>query len=224
MSRIVFDIETVGRDFDSLDEATKAYFLRNKETEEEISAVKDSLSLYPVTAEIAAIGMMEPDSGRGAVYFQSGRELILPFEEEGFRFESGSEKDILEKFWASVKKYPKIVTFNGRSFDCPFILVRSAVNGVKPSKELMPNRYDDSHLDLMDRLSFYGASRRFSLDIWCRAFGIESPKAEVSGADVPELFRAGRFIDIARYCSGDVRATGRLLSYWEKYFCYRGGR
>ena len=34
-----------------------------------------------------------------------------------------------------------------------------------------------SRCDLLDQLTFYGASRRFSLDFYCRAFGIPSPKA-----------------------------------------------
>lgn len=219
MSRLILDIETAGRDFDALDEATQSYFLRSAGTEEEIAEVKESLSLYPLTGEVVAIGLLNPDTGKGAVYFQTpGTEPMLPFEEDGVTFETGTEEEILRKFWAAVKSYDSIITFNGRGFDCPFLLVRSAMHRIRPTRDLMPNRYWDAHIDLMDRLSFFGATRRkFSLDMWCRSFGIQSPKEDVSGSGVRELFSTGRYLDIARYCVRDLHATKELFSYWENY-------
>ncbi|NTU43819.1 MAG: 3'-5' exonuclease [Nitrospirales bacterium] len=219
VSRVIFDIETVGREFDSLDPAAQEYLLKGAETDEEESKIKESLAFYPLTGEIVAIGMLNPDTLKGVVYFQTSGDLLLPFEEEGVRYECGTEKEILEKFWAAIKSYDQFVTFNGRGFDCPFIMIRSAVHRIKPTRDLMPNRYSSGHIDLLDQLTFYGAAkRRFSLDMWCRTFGISSPKeAGVSGAEVKGLFQAGRYTDIARYCAGDVRATGELFRVWEEY-------
>ncbi|MDP3111346.1 MAG: 3'-5' exonuclease, partial [Thermodesulfovibrionales bacterium] len=145
MSRIIFDIETAGKDFDALDKGTQEYLLKWAESEEEIKDVKESLSFYPLTAEIITIGMLNPETDKGAVYFQAPETAIAPFEENGIRFETGSEKEILERFWNTVKSYKEIITFNGRGFDCPFILVRSALHKIKPTKDLMPNRYSGSH-------------------------------------------------------------------------------
>jgi DNA polymerase elongation subunit (family B) len=219
MSQIIFDIETVGRDFESLDKATQEYLLRYAETEDEKEEIKDRLSFYPLTAEVVAIGLLNPDTQKGLVFFQTLGEPLLPFEEDNIRYETGTEKEILEKFWNVIKDYRQFITFNGRGFDCPFILIRSAIHRIKPKKDLMPNRYNDMHVDLLDHLTFYGATRRrFSLDMWCRAFGIKSPKeGGITGYEVKDLFRAGRYIDIARYCVGDLRATRELLSYWENY-------
>jgi len=219
MSRIIFDIETTGKDFDSLDLPVQEYLLRWAGTEDEIKEVRESLSFYPLTGEIITIGMLNPDTGKGAVYFQNGGSPLPPFEEDGLRYEAGSEEEILRKFWDVIKSYDCFVTFNGRGFDCPFIRVRSAVHKVKPTRDLMPNRYGDAHIDLFDQLTFFGASRRkFSLDMWCRTFGIKSPKEDgITGYDVRELFLAGRHLDIARYCAGDLHATGALLSVWENY-------
>lgn len=219
MSRIIFDIETAGKDFESLDKGTQEYLLKWAESEEEIKDVKESLSFYPLTAEIITIGMLNPETDKGAVYFQAPETAIAPFEENGIRFETGSEKDILGKFWNTVKSYKEIITFNGRGFDCPFILVRSAVHKIKPSKDLMPNRYNGSHIDLLDQLTFYGASRRrFSLDMWCKTFGIKSPKEDgITGYDIKDLFANKRYTDIARYCFGDIKATKELFHYWENY-------
>ena len=229
MSRVIFDIETAGTDLDALDEPFKDYFLRFTESDEDIEAVKDSLSFYPLTAEIAAIGMLNPDSGKGAVYYQAadgpeGREEAKSFEEGGVVFEAGAEKEILEKFWRAVKSYDQFITFNGRCFDCPFILARSALHKTPPTRDLMPNRYGSAHIDLLDQLTFFGAvRRRFSLDLWCRFLGIESPKQEMSGHEVKDLFRAGRRLDIARYCVGDLRATRSLLDYWQNYMRFAPG-
>lgn len=219
MPRLVLDIETAGRDFDSLDEATKNYLLKNAETKEEIAEVKDSLSFYPLTGEVIAIGLLNPDTGRGAVYFQTpGVDPMLPFEEDGVAFETGTEDEILRKFWEKARQFDSIVTFNGRGFDCPFLIIRSAVHGIRPTRDLMPNRYGDAHIDLMDRLSFFGATRRrFSLDMWCRTFGIKSPKEDFTGYEVKELFSNGKYLDIARYCVRDLRATRELLFRWESY-------
>ncbi|MDI6744733.1 MAG: ribonuclease H-like domain-containing protein [Thermodesulfovibrionales bacterium] len=219
MSRIIFDIETSGKDFDSLEKSTQEYLLRWAETEDDIKDVKESLSFYPLTGEVITIGILNPATDKGAVYFQSSETQIAPFEENGIKFETGTEKEILEKFWNNVKSYREIITFNGRGFDCPFILIRSAVHKIKPTKDLMPNRYNGAHIDLLDQLTFYGASRRkFSLDMWCKTFGIKSPKEDgITGYDIKNLFADKRYLDIARYCIGDIRATKELFGYWENY-------
>jgi DNA polymerase elongation subunit (family B) len=226
MSRIIFDIETAGRDFESLDEPVRDYLLRWAESEEEKKEVMESLSFYPLTGEIVAIGMLNPETDKGAVFFQNRGDPLLPFEEEGIRYETGTEAEIIGKFWETVKSYDQFVTFNGRSFDCPFIMIRSAVHRIRPSRELMPNRYGDAHIDLLDQFTFYGALRRkFSLDMWCRLFGIKSPKEDgITGYQVKELFQAGRHIDIARYCAGDLRATRDLLTVWSDYIRYSNRR
>jgi 3'-5' exonuclease len=219
MSRIIFDIETAGRDFDSLEPAVQDYMLRWAETDEDKKEVKDSLSFYPLTAEIIAIGMYDPDKDKGTVFFQNNADPLLPFEEEGVRYETGNEQEIIQRFWDTIKGYKQFITFNGRSFDCPFIMIRSAVQKIKPVRDLMPNRYGDIHIDLFDQLTFFGASRRkFSLDMWCRAFNIKSPKEEgITGYEVKDLYKAKKYIDIARYCAGDLRATAELLSIWHNY-------
>jgi len=220
MSRIIFDIETAGKDFDGLEPAVQDYLLKWADTEDEKKEVKDSLSFYPLTAEIVTIGMYDPDNNKGFVFFQNNADPLLPLEEEGMRYETGTEQEIIRKFWDTIKGYKQFITFNGRGFDCPFILVRSAVHKIRPVRDLMPNRYGDTHIDLFDQLSFFGATRRkFSLDMWCRTFGIKSPKSEgVTGYEVKDLYKAGRYLDIARYCAGDLKATAELLSVWHTYF------
>ncbi len=219
MSRIVFDIETAGVDFDSLDVAQQEYWLRFADSEEDAAAVREKLGLYPLTGEVVALGLLNPDSRKGAVYYQApGAEEAASVDGE-MTYEPATEEQILQKFWEVVPRYDEFVTFNGRSFDCPFVIIRSAIHRIKATRELLPNRFLGPHIDLMDRLTFFGATRRkYSLDMWCRAFNIDSPKDQgISGGDVKQLFSAGRFLEIARYCGRDLAASADLLAYWEEY-------
>ena len=217
--KIVIDIETIGKEFDSFDETTREYLLKYAETEDDVKAAKEGLGFSPLTGEIVAIGMLNPDTGRGVVYYQSPEVRQEPLEEEGIEYVADTEPGILRRFWETVRHYDQMITFNGRGFDAPFLLLRSAIHKIQPTKELMPNRYSLSHCDLIDVLTFYGAVRRkFSLHMWCKAFGIKSPKEEgVTGHEVPELFRQQQYLTIARYCVGDLYATKELFEYWEKY-------
>jgi len=219
MSTIVFDIETIPQDFNSLDESVQKYLLKNAESEEEIELIKNQLALWAPTNEIVAIGMLVVETQKGGMYFQSRHKVIADFEEEGIKYSAGNEKEILEKFWKAVAHADKFVTFNGRGFDCPTLMLRSAINKVKPSKNLMPYRYSaEAHIDLLEQLTFYNATRKFNLDSYCRAFGIESPKAQgMTGLDVYPMFQAGEYEKIARYCAGDLWATRELYLRWVEY-------
>ncbi len=235
MPKLIFDIETVGDDFDRLDKTTQEVLTRwikreageNGERHEELlQELKEGLGFSPLTGEIVAIGVLDYEKEKGVVYFQAPGEDIKEFEENNFKFKPMSEKEMLENFWEGAKKYKEFITFNGRSFDAPFLAIRSAIHKIKPSKNLLSNRYLNSqdyearHIDLADQLSFYGAMRRKgALHTWCRAFGIKSPKSGgIGGDDVGPLFKAKKFKEIAIYNSGDLLATKELYEYWKNYF------
>jgi DNA polymerase elongation subunit (family B) len=248
MSYLVFDIETIGKQYDDLDETTKSYFRQwaerdaqtEIEIERELENIKKGLPFSPFLGEVVAIGILD-DQDQGAVYFRAdsnpllrkegssphkaGRGVVKDFKENGIQYRIGTEKEILERFWEVAKNYYTFVTFNGRAFDAPFLMIRSAANGIRPSRNLMPNRYLSSqkfgvqHIDLSDQLTFYGAVRRLpKLHFVTKAFGIESPKeGGLDGAEVPKAFADGRYEEIARYCMDDVVATKKLFEYWNKY-------
>lgn len=219
MSRLIIDIETLGFPFESFDDVQKDYLLKFAESDEQRKEAIQKLSLYPTTAQIVAIGLLNPDTNRGEVLFQSEEPLDTFSEDEHVHFQSGSERTILEAFWKDVTKYEQLITFNGRGFDCPFLLIRSAILQIKPSRNLMPYRYDPAiHCDLLDQLTYYGAFRKFSLDFYCKSFGIESPKSHgITGLDIGRLTAEKRFMDIAHYCLGDLKATAELYHRWEEY-------
>ncbi len=230
----MFDLETIGEDFDALDKITKDSLTRWIEKDagdkEEyallLDDLKNGLGFSPLTGQIVAVGVLDVDKDKGGVYYQSPNLKQERFEEEGMTFEALSEAQILKKFWEIATQYDVFVTFNGRSFDVPFLMVRSAVHGIRPTKNLMAGRYlyqqhsNAIHVDLLDQLSFYGALRRKgSLHLWARAFGIPSPKAEgITGDDVSGLFKKKKYLDIARYNVGDLKATKALFQKWDTYF------
>lgn len=220
MAKVVFDVETVGCDFETLDDTSKEYFLKFAKTPEDVEEAKNSLNFYPLTAEIVAIGMLEVETEQGIVYFQNGSQQKERFVEGTITYIAGQEKEMLHYFWTQLNRYDQFITFNGRAFDGPFLMIRSAMHGIRALKNLVPYRYATSaHIDLADQLSFYDAVRRkFGLHMWCQAFGIESPKEEgITGLQVKDFFKQGRCHEIARYCMRDIKATKELYSYWEKY-------
>lgn len=223
---LVFDIETIGTDFDSLDEISQEYLVKFAETKEEKEEIKQQTGFYPLTGEIVAIGVINPQTEKGAIFVQSKDGVVLPKQtSQGLDIKEGSEKDILKMFWDIAKQYNEFISFNGRGFDVPYMMVRSAIHGMRPSKNLMSNRYTsyqpDSaiHIDLLDQLTFYGSVRRkFPLHMWTKAFGIESPKeGGVDGNDVWNLFKEGKTAEIAEYNARDIISTGKLYEYWDKY-------
>ena len=163
--------------------------------------------------------MLNPDTMAGKVLYQSTKQEQSGPDERNIEYRAGDEEQILRQFWEDVRHYDQFITFNGRSFDCPFIMLRSAMLSIPPTRNLMPYRYDASiHCDLLDQLTFYGAVRRFNLDFYCKSFGIKSPKSEgVSGLDIGPMFREGKFKEIAQYCASDVIATAELFRRWDAF-------
>jgi DNA polymerase elongation subunit (family B) len=231
MARLVFDIETSALPLGAFDEAQQEYLLRDADKlpdeasrETRRAEIQHLFSLWPLTARVICIAMLNADSLRGQVLFTAD-----DFEEEAAEgapvefVPCMDETELLSAFWDVAKRYDSVVTFNGRGFDVPFIYLRSAVLNVPIArKDWLGYRYAvEPHCDLAEQLTFYGvsgrdgAARRFNLDFYCKAFGIESPKSHgVTGMDVTRMMEEGRQKEIAEYCLRDVRATAELYRIW----------
>lgn len=231
---LVFDIETIGSKFESFDQPTQdsltRWIKREAGTNEKkynvlFQDLKEGLGFSPLTGEIVAIGVYDAEKNKGVVYFQAPDQEIQEYRDESFIFKPRTEQQMLKDFWQGATKYKEFISFNGRSFDVPFIMIRSAVNGIRPTINLMKHRYLGSqygivkHIDLMDQLSFYGAvKRRGNLHLYCQALGIKSPKTRgITGDDVGGLFHNKEYKKIAEYNSWDLIATRELFRKWEKY-------
>jgi predicted PolB exonuclease-like 3'-5' exonuclease len=177
------------------------------------------MSLWPLTGRIVVLAMVNPDSGRGRVWYEKTDGRVEETSADRlFTFVGDTESVFLAEFWKAIARYHRFVTFNGRSFDGPFLMLRSAALGVTVTKNLVGYRYSvKPHTDLLEVLSFFGAARKWNLDFACKAFGIESPKEHgMDGYSVGPYYRAGRLREIALYCRRDVEATARLFQKLEK--------
>lgn len=231
MAILVFDIETAGLPVENFDEAQQEYLFREAEKttdetarSEKRAEIERFFSLWPLTAQVVCIAMLNADTSNGQVLF-----VADDFEDDAQ--EGGpvefvpcvDEMELLTAFWDVAKHYENVVTFNGRGFDVPFLYLRSALLNVPISrKNWLGYRFaTEPHCDLAEQLTFYGvsgrdgAARKFNLDFYCKAFGIQSPKSQgITGMDVPALVQEGRHREIAEYCLRDVRATTLLYRIW----------
>jgi len=232
MAKLVFDIETSALPIDRFDEAQQEYLFREcgkladeaaKQTRR--TEIMQQCSLWPFTSQVVCIAMLNADSARGQVLFTAEDFEEGPEDPGPVEFvPCVDELELLTAFWDIAKHYETVVTFNGRGFDVPFMYLRSALLNVPISrKNWLGYRYQtDPHCDLAEQLTFYGvsgrdgAARRFNLDFYCKAFGIESPKSHgVTGSDVTTMLAEGRFREIAEYCLRDVKATVSLYQIWK---------
>jgi len=235
MAKLVFDIETTALPLEGFDEGQLEYLFRDAENLPDPAQrlarraeIQRFFSLWPLTGQVVCIAMSNVDSFRSKVLFLAARSTETAGGESPLAAEfvpCANEAELLNEFWEVAVRYESIITFNGRTFDIPFIYLRSALLNVPISrKDWLGYRFQtEPHCDLLEQLTFYGvsgrdgAARRFNLDFYCKAFGIPSPKSHgITGMDVGRLMAEGRARDVAEYCLGDVLATVKLYSIWKE--------
>lgn len=130
--------------------------------------------------------------------------------------EDKSEAAMMCDFADFMAKYnPRVVTWNGRSFDLPVLALRALRHGVDFAWYYRGDGYryrfsEDGHLDLGDVIADFGAARMTSLDAAARLCGLPG-KVGVDGSQVEGLFREGQMDALRRYCLSDVAQTAFVL-------------
>lgn len=142
--------------------------------------------------------------------------------------ENADEKELLEGFFQYLSKIkPRLVSYNGRSFDLPVLRYRALMHGITApwfyrsgdKWNSYTQRYSaDWHCDLLDVLSDYGASARCRLNEICAVMGYPG-KIGVDGSQVAAMYDAGKIKEIRDYCETDVLNT--YLVYL-RYMYHRG--
>ncbi|HEV2722203.1 MAG TPA: ribonuclease H-like domain-containing protein [Thermoanaerobaculia bacterium] len=216
MKKLVIDIETVGILWEEHDPYVREYLIKGL-SDGDAEEAKRSGGLSPFRGRIIAIGVINIDDGRSCALYEVPGQQDVRVEKAGLRtYISGTEKQILEKFWDWFESDSRFITFNGRQFDGPFLMIRSAIHGLTPKRDLVGIRYElHPNCDLREVLNFFGTPNprqyKFNLDLACKAFGVETSKGEgLDGRSVETWYRAGRHREIAEYCMDDVRATAEL--------------
>jgi len=134
-----------------------------------------------------------------------------------------NERRVLDRLCAGISKCDTLVTFNGRSFDLPFIISRRLVLGAK-DPGLAPVR----HLDLFDHCRQMLRFDKLSLDHIARVLGIEVD-ATLTGREIPHLYNtylASRSRharqQIIDHCISDVRTLENVYLRFEPLLAGEG--
>jgi len=93
-----------------------------------------------------------------------------------------NERRVLDRLCAEIRKCDTLVTFNGRSFDLPFIISRRLVLGAR-DLSVAPA----CHVDLFDHCRQMLRFDKLSLDHIARVLGIEV-NAALTGREIPHLY------------------------------------
>jgi 3'-5' exonuclease len=119
-----------------------------------------------------------------------------------------SEKALISSFVDRIAELsPRLVTYNGSSFDLPVLRYRAMVHGVAaPGLCMRPyfNRYTDDAIDLCDVLSSFSMQNKVGLDELSRVMGLPGKPGGMSGAEVEKYYREGRLREIAEYCEKNL--------------------
>jgi len=134
------------------------------------------------------------------------------------------EAELLRRFFSFVEsRQPRLVGWNSSGFDLPCLMYRALKHGLVLRSFYRQRGYryrynEETHLDLMDLLSGYGASTKVSLDQIAAVLGVPG-KMGLDGTDVWPLYRQGRLDLIRAYCETDVLTTALIFA---RYAHHRG--
>lgn len=122
-------------------------------------------------------------------------------------------KDLLETHFN--KSQHVLCAHNGKEFDFPFIARRMIIHNVKiPFKlDLFGKKpWEVSHLDTLELWKFGDFKHYTSLKLLTKILGIPSPKTDIDGSQVRDVFYDEKDIDrIIEYCERDVVAVAQIL-------------
>lgn len=190
---------------------TIAKWRENDRVEWETARIKQ-FSLSPRQGRILCLGMSLPCSD-GPIYAGHVAET------------EDKEASLLKTFWDVMEHHNgRIVTFNGRTFDLPFLVLRSLHHGIthklsSDTLRLWFARYRVTpHCDVRGVLSNWNDFSDGTLTDWCRFVGVPCTDG-VSGADIYQLYRQGEYAAIAAKCKADVVATRQLYEKIAPLYC-----
>jgi 3'-5' exonuclease len=169
---------------------------------------------------------------RSGIYAEFGKIICISAgkiyrkgNERAYRVKSfygNNEKDLLRQFTDMLNGFManpmhKLCAHNGQEFDYPYIARRLLINGLNlpgilDIAGLKPWEVKDYLLDTMQLWKFGDYKHYTSLDLLCTVFNIPTPKDDIEGSQVAEVYYKERNLErIARYCEKDTFAIAQLL-------------
>ncbi len=218
---IAFDIETIrGHEqlADASEQTQRAWEAHSKKRSPDADPNQtyiDTAGLFPEFSKVCCISAMTKGQQPKSVFLDSR----IPERER--------EKAMLMEFAEWLDGFPGfiLVGHNIKKFDIPFINVRCVCNGLKLINGFKMHGvkpWESRHVDTFEVWTggVYGSSQSASIESICNALGIESPKAEFSGAQVSDVYyshAADAMAKIVKYCERDVLATALVFSNMSQY-------
>ena len=133
-------------------------------------------------------------------------------------FYGDKEKEVLQSFIDLLKKQSDTLIFcahNGKEFDFPYLCRRMLINSLQIPVQLNlhgKKPWEIMHLDTMDLWKFGDFKNYTSLKLLAAVFGIPSPKDDIDGSMVNEVYWKDNNLErIRTYCEKDVITTARIL-------------
>ncbi len=209
---LVLDIETVSQyvsyaELPSHFQELWSHRVKNILKEEQTAAgVYDTAGLYAEFGKIICISV--------GVFHQRQGQV-------GFRLKSfvhDNERQLLVDFARLLQQQPTnliLCGHNGKGFDFPYICKRMLINGVPIPAQLDisgKKPWEINHLDTMELWRFGDFRNNVSLNLMAAVFGIPSPKDDISGEDIYQVYYEENDLDRIRvYCEKDVITTAQIL-------------
>ncbi len=135
-------------------------------------------------------------------------------------FAKDDEKELLIEFADLLHGYHNnpfriLCAHNGKEFDFPYLCRRMLVNRI-PLPVLLDiagkKPWEISHLDTMELWKFGDFKHYTSLKLLARIFGIPTPKDDIDGSMVREVYYKDQDLErIMLYCQKDVITVAQLL-------------
>lgn len=169
---------------------------------------------------------------RAGIYAEFGRIICISVgfivQKNGERyyrvksFYNDDEKKLLADFNNMLERFTShpgksLCAHNGQEFDYPYIARRTLINRLRlPSilniAGMKPWDVKDKLMDTLQLWKFGDYKNFTSLSLLCAAFDIPTPKDDIDGSQVAEVFYKENDIDrIIRYCEKDTLAVANLL-------------
>ena len=214
LEHILFlDIETVPQfaDYDSLDNPTKLLWeAKTKYQRKETFTPKEFYDRAGIWAEFGKIICISVG------YFKQKEDP------RNFRVTSfyGEEADILKDFKNLLethfnKSNHLLCAHNGKEFDFPYIARRMVILGIDLPEKLNlfgKKPWEVPHLDTLELWKFGDYKTFTSLSLMAHVLGIPSPKNDISGEQVRDVFYKEKDIDrIVAYCEKDTVTVAQII-------------
>lgn len=213
-SLLFIDIETVSgtESFDQMSPRLQEFWEKKssffRKEDESSSDVYSRAGIYAEFGKIVCIstGMVIQKNGKRKFKVKS--------------FYGDNEKQLLQDFALLLDRFCQkpnrnLCAHNGKEFDFPYIARRMLINGIT-----LPNILDIAgkkpwevqFVDTMELWKFGDYKHYTSLALLCEIFGISTPKDDIDGSMVGEVYWRDHDLErIALYCEKDIFATAQLF-------------